>query len=202
MRRRAAGARWGEVFGRRQAWGRVRARRATRVLAAAVAVGVAWGAVPERARAQAANVANVTVSAAVTARPIQVAGQRDLDFGDIFTGTSVTVPVTGASSGRWRVTGERGAEVRLRFDLPTVLVSGPYTLPIAFGPGSAGYHVRNVPQQATLFDPQAGAVARLRDHPVFPELYVWIGGTVAPPIGQPGGLYLGTVTLSVEYTGN
>ena len=170
--------------------------------ALSLAGALALAAPPRGLWAQSAPSANVPASAAIVGAPVVVQEQRDLAFGDVFTGTNVTVPVTSASSGRWLVTGQRDAEVRLVFDLPAELVSGPYTLPISFGPGSAGYHDRNVPQQATLFDPTAGAFARLRDHPQFQELYIWIGGAVAAALDQPGGLYSGTITLTVSYTGN
>jgi hypothetical protein len=32
--------------------------------------------------------------------------------------------------------------------------------------------------------------------------YVWIGGTVSPSAAQNPGVYLGTIQLSVAYTGN
>lgn len=178
-----------------------RGRRFARGAGAAAALW-ALGGLGSSAAAQSAPSANLLASASVIADRVAVQEQRDLDFGDVFTGTSVTVAVNNASSGRWLVTGRRGVEVRLEFDLPTELASGPYTLPIAFGPTSAGHHVRNVPQQATLFDPNVGAYARIRDHPQFQELYVWIGGSVTAAIGQPGGIYSGTLTLTVSYTGN
>ena len=167
-----------------------------------VALGLTVFASPAALRAQSAPSATLLASAELVGEPVVVQEQRDLDFGDVFTGTNVTVPVTAASSGRWLVTGRRDGEVRLTFDLPSALVAGPYALPIAFGPGSAAHHVRNVPQQAALFDPATGAFARLRDHPQLQELYVWIGGTVSAPIDQPGGIYSGTITLTVSYTGN
>lgn len=174
-------------------------RRALR-FAGAAAVALA---VPGRGlSAQSAPSAEVLASAAVVGAPVVVQEQRDLAFGDVFTGTSVTVAVTSASSGLWLVTGERNAEVRLVFDQPAELVSGPYALPISFGPSAAGHNVRNVPQQATLFDPTAGGFARVRDHPQSQELYVWIGGAVTAALDQPGGLYSGTITLTVSYTGN
>lgn len=174
-------------------------RRALRIAGAAALTLAAPGRV---LWAQSAPSANLVASAAVVAEPVVVQEQRDLAFGDVFTGTSVTVPVNSASSGRWLVTGQRNAEVRLAFDLPAQLVSGPYTLPITFDATSAGHKDRNVPQQATLFDPAAGAFARIRDHPQLQELYVWIGGAVTAAFDQAGGLYSGTITLTVSYTGN
>lgn len=176
--------------------------RVRRALGLAVATALVLAAPGRGLSAQSAPSVNLLASAAVVGEPVVVQEERDLAFGDVFTGTSVTVPVTSASSGRWLVTGQRNAEVRIVFDLPAELVSGLYALPISFGPASAGYHDRNVPQQATLFDPTAGAFARLRDHPQFQELYVWIGGAVAAALDQPGGLYSGTITLTVSYTGN
>lgn len=149
--------------------------------------------------AQAQNSADITAQANVLT-PLTVAGQQDLDFGDVFPGVASTVTVANASAGRWLTTGSSGAEVQLAFTLPANLVSGGNNLPISFGASSAGYNVANNAGAATTFDPAAGATTNLGVAPA--ELYVWVGGTVTPAVTQPQGLYTGTINLTVNYTGN
>lgn len=168
-----------------------------RAVATACAVAVLGWVLPSPAWAQ--NSADITAQANVLT-PLTVTGQANLDFGNVFPGVNKTVAITDATAGRWLVQGEGGAEVTLAFTLPANLSDGANTLPISFGAGSAGYNTTNNPGAATTFDPAAGATANLGVAPA--ELYVWIGGTVTPAVSQPAGLYTGTITLTVNYTGN
>lgn len=149
--------------------------------------------------AQTSNSADITAQANVLT-PLQVTGEQNLDFGDVFPGVAKTVTVADVSAGRWLTTGESGAEVQLTFNLPANLVSGANTLSITFGAGSAGYNASNDAGSATTFDPAAGATTNLGVAPA--QLYVWIGGTVSPTADQPSGLYTETINLTVNYTGN
>lgn len=139
-------------------------------------------------------------SAVVIGGNLTVAGQRDLDFGLVTQGSAPTVTVAAAGSGRWRVSGTSRAEVRLAFLLPSLLTVDASSMPISFGSTSAGQLGLNLPTFATLFDPAAGATARLRAG--LGVLFVWLGGTVTVAPAQPPGLYTGAVTLVVSYTGN
>lgn len=145
------------------------------------------------------NTGNITAQANVVT-PITVTPQINLDFGNVFPGVAKTVPRTAATAGRWRASGFGGAQVTLSFTLPTNLTSGANTLPISFGAGTAGRNTVLDAATATAFDPAAGATANLAAAPAS-ELFVWIGGTVTPTVAQPAGLYTGTITLTVSYTG-
>lgn len=148
------------------------------------------------------NNASINANANVL-QPLTVAAQNDLDFGNVFPGVNKTVAITDAAvSGRWQMTGAGGAEVDLSFTLPANLSDGGgNNLPIVFAAGDAGHNTANDPSTATTFDPGAGATANLTAGPPG-QLWVWVGGTVQPAVNQPAGLYTGTVTLTVNYTGN
>lgn len=147
------------------------------------------------------NNADITASAQVL-RPLTVQNQVDLDFGNVFPGVDKSVAIADATAGEWYVTGATSAEVDMSFTLPANLSDGGgNNLPIAFGASDGAYDAGNNKGSSTAFDPAAGATANLSGDPTG-ELWVWIGGTVQPAVNQPQGLYTGTITLTVNYTGN
>lgn len=165
--------------------------------------GVVWLAlmlaVAPWAQAQPNN-ASINATANVL-RPVTVAAQNNLDFGNVFPGVNASVALTDATAGRWQVSGETSAEVTLGLTLPANLTSGANTLPISFGATDAGYNVANDASTASTFDPSAGATTNLSGDPTG-QLWVWIAGTVSPTASQAAGSYTGTITLTVDYTGN
>jgi hypothetical protein len=78
-------------------------------------------------------------------------------------------------------------------------------MPIAFGAGS-GCQVGSLAFFRFLcgaFDPATTVVRRIPGiGPPYNVIYVWIGGTVSPTPTQFPGIYRGTITLTVAYTGN
>lgn len=143
------------------------------------------------------NNAQITATANVLT-PITVTAGNDLDFGDVFPGLNKSIaPADATGPGSWGVTGNTSSQVILSFGvLPTNLVSGGNNLPISFGAASAAHDDGTT---FTTFDPGAGATTTLSDTGT---LDVYVGGTVAPPVGQPAGTYTGTITLTVNYTGS
>lgn len=145
---------------------------------------------------------NATINASATVlQPVTVVAQSDLDFGNVFPGVNKSVLLTDAGAGSWYVTGVSSAEVDLSLATPANLSDGGNNLPIQFGAGDAGYNTANDPSTATGFDPAAGASTNLSGA-ALGDLWVWIGGQVQPVADQPAGLYTGTITLTVDYTGN
>lgn len=124
---------------------------------------------------------------------------RDLDFGDVFPGLNKSIAFTDATSGKWRIAGEAGREVQLSFTLPPTLDFGANTIPISFANGDAGWNPVDNSGTAVGFDPGGATLENLS---AVGEGYVWLGGTVAPAANQPAGVYTGTVSLDVVYTGN
>ena len=145
---------------------------------------------------------SITASAVVVGGNLDIARERDLDFGNVIRGVPATIVLRDGNAGRFRITGSPGADVSLNFLLPVLLASGPNTMPISFGPSSAGHYPFNVPRFATLFDPRVPATAQLRNQGPTGYLFVWLGGTVSPTALQAPGVYTGNVTLVVSYTGS
>ncbi len=175
--------------------------RLLRAAAAIAAIG-AWPARPADAQGNGAVMARLNLSAAAPA----VVPVQDLDFGDVVPATPATVnPRTAPNAGEFEISGTSGAEIAMSFALPTALVVGPNSMPIAFGPG-AGCQVGSLSFLRFVcgaFNPAVTLVRRIPNvGPPFNVIYVWLGGTVSPTPAQAPGIYRGTITLTVAYTGN
>jgi hypothetical protein len=156
-----------------------------------------FGALALAVRAAEAQSASITATANVL-QPLTVQGQQNLNFANVYPGTSVTVSNDAAGTGRFRIAGVNGAEVTFNFTLPTNLTSGANSIPITFGSTAGRYNIFNT-SGGTSFNPNTAQITNLS---VTGELFVWIGGTVSPPGTTPSGAYTGTITLNASYTGN
>jgi hypothetical protein len=132
--------------------------------------------------------------APATAQIFDVEWRRNLDFGDVWSGTTATVQPNSGSAAQWYVEAYFFARMTLDFSLPANLVSAGNTLPISFASDAAGWSRNSAGFGMTRFDPAQGATAQAG---LFSGVYVWLGGTLAPPVSQPAGTYTGTITLIV-----
>lgn len=160
---------------------------------------------PRGALAQA--VANITASADVDNTALTVTNVNNLQFGTVVPGTPVTIdPKTSANAAYFVVQGARNAEVSITMTLPSQLTTGVggHTMPISFSTTAGCYRRQNANQaNCTYFNPNVALVVRINNQtPPNNHINVWIGGTVSPSAAQNGGVYRGTVTLTVIYTGN
>lgn len=157
---------------------------------------------PDIARAQAAVA--LTASADVNANVLTISNVQNLTFGTVIPGTPTTInPKTGTTEGYFVIQGARNAEINVTFTLPTVLTAGVYTMPISFGAGSACSRPTPTQANCVLFDPSVALIDRIRNQNAPNNHYhIWMGGTVSPTITQHGGVYYGTITMTVVYTGN
>jgi len=160
---------------------------ATKVAVLALAL-VAAGA----ATAQAQNNASINVTAAVQ-QPITVVAATNLDFGNVFPGVVKGSTLASPAAGRFSVTGQASTPVSMTFVVPANLTSGLNNLPIAF---SASWNGINDPA-GSGFTPSAGATAATLSGTG--TLFVFVGGTVTPSVGQVAGAYTGTVQMTVVY---
>ena len=170
-------------------------------IAAMVAVGVLVNGAAE-GQTNASVLARVTLPAPAPA----VVPVQDLDFGNVVPGTPTAVnPRTGSNAGEFEISGTAGAEIAMDFALPAALVVGPSNMPIAFGPG-AGCQIGSLAFFRFFcgsFDPAATLVRRIPNTGApYNVIFVWLGGTVSPTPTQAPGIYRGTITLTVAYTGN
>lgn len=169
-----------------------------RVVRAVLAVALVTPAVARAQSAQTGARVDITTSA------LTIGNQADVRFGNVVPGVPTTInPRTSANAGQFQVNGTRNAEIAITMTLPTQLSTGFWTMPITFGATSGCW--RRQPGQAgcTFWNPSTVLVRRIRNQaPPNDHFFVWVGGTVAPSPTQHTGVYLGTVGISVVYTGN
>ena len=146
----------------------------------------------------------IGVSATISTTALTIAQQADLDFGAVVPGVPVTInPQTSANPGAYVITGNKNSEIAVTMTLPTQLTTGVWTMPISFGATSGCWRQRTPKAGCTQYDPNNTLVARIRNsNPPNNTFHVWIGATVSPSGTQHTGMYLGTITASVVYTGN
>jgi len=140
--------------------------------------------------------ATVSADAVVVTVGMTIATLRDLDFGTVIKGVPATVLPTAANAGAWQVSGSGNAFVIISFTLPTQLTNiqalPGSTMPISFSAVSAIWRrASNNPVGGNVFNPAVGAVGRLGPPPNF-NMYVWVGGTVNPPLTAKPGSIKGT----------
>jgi hypothetical protein len=165
--------------------------------------GLVLGVVCAGHRELQAQSASIAATATVTQTGLSVGWRRELDFGNVTQGVPATVDPRSASAGKFEIHGTRNAEIRITALLPSFLTRGPFTLPITFGNNSGCHRDRDQQNQCAYYNPANPLIVRIRNqNPPNNTYFVWIGGTVSPSPSQPGGLYTGTITLSVSYTGN
>ena len=143
-----------------------------------VVVGLAAVAMLATVTAHAQSQTGSVSALANVQQPINVVGAVDLDFGNVFPGVNKTVAVTGATAGRFDVTGQASAPVFISFVLPANL-TGPGNLPI--GTWTGHHNTTNSTLSGTG------------------GLFVFVGATVSPATNQPAGAYSGTVQMTVIY---
>lgn len=156
---------------------------------------------PGRVHAQA--MAAIGVEAAISTTALSVGQQADLVFASVVPGVALTVDARSTSAGLWEIHGNRNAEIAVTLTLPTQLSTGFWTMPISFATNAACWRRQNAQGGCTRYDPATTLVERIRNNAAPNNtFYVWIGGTVSPTVTQHTGVYLGTITLTVAYTGN
>jgi len=156
-----------------------------RTLLAAVALVAVLG-ITQNATAQSS--ATIQARAQVQAA-LAVTAARDLDFGTVIAGSSYSVGTGQPESGRWNLTGEASKGVALTFTLPNELTGTGSPVPIhtwnAFFSGAG-----------TTFTPVSGQT--YNHFLTGGALSVFIGATIAPPVGASGS-YSAPIVLTVAY---
>ncbi len=171
------------------------------VAAALLSAATAFAFVSE-ARAQGA--ASVTATALLSPTALAVGQLKNLQFGNVTAGVPVTInPRTNPNAGEFEIQGTRNAEVAVTLTLPTQLSTGFWTMPVGFGVTSGCWRRQGGQAGCNFWDPNTILIARIRNqNPPNNHLWVWIGGTASPAAAQNSGVYLGTIQMSVVYTGN
>jgi hypothetical protein len=139
----------------------------------------------------------LALSNGATEAGAQVTKLSDLTFGTVTSGTTTSVLKTSASAAQWRIRGTflvlGGGDFQLT--LPTTLTGPGPAFPITFSTTDGQRHNANNPNGGTSFNPHLsqhinGAINNQ-------NIYVWLGGSVTPPLNQTPGAYSATVVLTV-----
>jgi hypothetical protein len=147
---------------------------------------------------------SITAIANVSDVGLSVIDVQDLQFGTVTPGAATFLdPQVSANAGKFEIRGAQRAEIAVDITLPVALTVGPWSMPISFGANAACHRNRDQQAQCTYFDPSTTLITNIRNRN-FPDnlRMIWIGGTVTPPAAQFPGVYRGSVTLTVAYTGN
>jgi hypothetical protein len=132
----------------------------------------------------------------IEAQQVRVRGQQDLAFGTIFAGVPEHVlPIDPTRSGRFRVRGPRNNLYVLTFTLPPDLFGpGAARLPMGYAVDDAGIATSRTGPQ-TPFNPNNPHSFTM---PQSREVFVYLGATASPTVGQTPGDYSATVTLTAD----
>ena len=130
----------------------------------------------------------------VGAQVTKVEWKNDLQFGDVWTGSIKTIQPTGSGAAHWFVEADQNTSITLALSVPSNLVSGGNTLPLSFASDAASWDYDSSSSGSTRFDPALNADITVSSSG---QVYVWLGGSISPPLGQAAGDYSGTLTLIV-----
>jgi len=162
---------------------------ATKVAGLALVLVVA-GAATGRAQ----NNASMNVTANVF-RPITVAADRQLVFGNVFPGQGPQgMPLGSPTAGHFSITGEPSASVSMSL-VVSPLSQGANTLPLTL---NATYNPVDNAGGTSITSFVAPTATSLSGGPTG-QLFVYMAGTVTPAANQAPGNYLGTIQLTVVY---
>jgi hypothetical protein len=125
----------------------------------------------------------------------QVTTLRGLTFGTVTSGTTTSVLKTSVSAAQWRMTGTFVLGGTFQLTLPTTLTGPGPAIPITFGNTDGQRNTANNPNGGASFNPHASQSVSLSVVPT--TIYVWLGGSLAPPLNQTPGAYSATVVLTV-----
>jgi hypothetical protein len=125
----------------------------------------------------------------------QVTTLRNLVFGTITSGTTTSVDKTSVSAAQWTFSGRFLTGGTFQLTLPTTLTGPGPDLPITFGTSDGLRNTTNNPATGTAFNPHT--VQTVPISLMGTTVYVWLGGSVSPPLNQTPGTYSGTVVLTI-----
>jgi type 1 fimbria pilin len=157
--------------------------------------------------AQSSDTGSIAVTGTVI-EALNLEGEEDLIFGEIVAGESKTINLSGdvtdgtvitgtEQAGRFRVGGPAGFNILLEYTvLPNVMngigAATGNTLPVAY---VSGFNPTDNATGATPLPVTGSTETELTGG----ELFVFLGGTVSPAVGQVTGDYETQVTLSVTF---
>ena len=125
----------------------------------------------------------------------QAASLRGLSFGTVTSGTTTTVSKTSASAAQWRITGTFLFGGTFSLTLPSGLAGPGASIPVSFRTTDGQRNTVNNPAGGSSFNPNATQSIPILTLPA--TIYVWLGGSISPPLNQIPGGYTAPVVLTV-----
>lgn len=134
-------------------------------------------------------------------RGVRAKALQGLSFGDVLAGVPTTISrFDPLASGQLEVGGEKITEVLVSFLLPNAMTGpGGSSIPLGFGPGSAGFSTTRSIGSQVGFDPLVPTIVYLSPQG---RATIYLGGTASPPPNAAAGSYAGEIMLTVSYIGN
>lgn len=128
----------------------------------------------------------------------QVTAIKGLAFtpNPLISGTTTTIAPNTADAAVFRIRGILGVGGSFTFTLPTSLLhtDNSTTMPISFSGTSAMYRFGSSIPGGTTFNPAVGVSGLYVV--VLTDIYIFIGGSVSPPLNQKAGSYSGTIVFT------
>lgn len=128
----------------------------------------------------------------------QVTAIKGLAFtpNPLVSGTTTTIAPNSADAAVFRIRGILGIGGSFTFNLPTTLLhtDNSTTMPITFAAGSGMYRFGSSIPGGTTFNPAVGVSGLYIV--VLTDIYIFIGGTLNPPLNQKAGSYTGTIVFT------
>jgi hypothetical protein len=152
-----------------------------------------------------------TEARATVVQQIVVSQVSNLDFSMVSPGVAKTISHSGAtlvsagtvtggeSRGVFTVSAGAGTSVDLSYQVPTDLESGLNTLPVTFTSGWGNANNNSASNAVSVSTETNIALFPTNDVSGANLIYVILGGTVTPAVGQAAGLYVADVVLTAEY---
>jgi len=136
----------------------------------------------------------------VTSGEAQASRIQDLAFGTVVTGTTTSASVTGPSAAEWQIhVSLLSALGSFTLTLPATLAraGGGASMPVSFCATCGRYRLNNSNVSgATTFNPSSTVTFSFLG--LGSNVYVWLGGSVSPPLNQTPGSYSGTIVLTTS----
>jgi hypothetical protein len=142
------------------------------------------------AQQSASATANGTFAVAAYMTVIKLA---DLNFGNVFVGTTPTIDPTSPQAAEFLFNGNANAVAQVTITFPGNLNSGSNTLNFST-PGRPTYNTIPDAMSATAFKHKTGGSATTGTDG---NLYVWVGGSVRARNNQAAGTYTGIMQIAI-----
>jgi hypothetical protein len=130
---------------------------------------------------------------------LSVSTEQSLDFGRVVQNSTREITANDPLAGRVLVTKTDNQGITIQVTYPSNITSGSNSLSLTSNSNSAKY-VDGGSSTAVYFNP-VGYTSPAGILPTASYLYVYFGGILSPTLSTVPGVYIGSITISVSYSG-